>query len=129
MLANAAFLATVILWAKYDNELHGYGQLPIGNAFAILAAYVIGYLQANHKPHASKPQMKLAWYSVPLITLVALTGGYFIEVYRGLVSIRTVGYHTLIGFIIALVLALQVTIAYKINPDKRSLAERLGDPS
>ena len=123
-LVNAAFVVIVIAWAKFDNTLHGYNPLSLSSGMAIAAAYGIGYFQGGRKPHGTLPQMRLAWYSVPLLTIIALVGGVLLEVYRGGAHIKFVSLHIVVGLCLALAFAAQATLAYRASEIAKEFERR-----
>lgn len=125
VLTNALFLAAVFIWAKLDNDRHGYNPLSISSSMAIVIAYAVGYISGTRKPVGSRTQALLSWYSVPLFTLVSLLGGAMLEFYRGQLTVSNVLFHGAAGLIVSLILAVQASIAAKMNPETRTLAQRL----
>ena len=129
VLVSVAFLAAVIAWAKYDSLFHGYDHVPISSSMAIILAYWIGYGMGVRKQQGTEAQTLLAWYMVPILTLLAFVAGVIIERSRGAISWSSVAFHTSFGLIIGLLHAIQASLTRKYFPDKRSMFQRLSDES
>ncbi len=122
-LVNAFLVALVIAWAKFDNTMHGYNPLSLSGGMAIAAAYGIGYFQGGRKPHGTLPQMRLAWYSVPLLVIISLLAGIGLELYRGSLEGRHLALHIAVGAGVAIMLATQATLAYRASEQARAARE------
>lgn len=129
VLVSVLFLAVVIAWAKYDSRLHGYDEVTLSGSMAIIVAYGIGYGMGVRKQQGTEAQTLLAWYMVPVLTLLGLVAGTIIEMGRGGVRWQAVAFHTSFGLIVGLIHAIQATLTRRFFPDKRSMFERLSDES